>query len=339
MSKLLRHVALLATAAWLASPALAVEAQPPAPAAEAPAAPAAGEAPVEGVPPTDAVPGEPAPPEALAPAPEAAAPVAPASAPPAAAAAHEVIENKEVDFSFEGVLGTYDRAALQRGFQVYKEVCSACHGISRVAIRTLADPGGPGFTEAEVRALAAQYQIPAGPNELGQTVDENGQTLMRPAIPADTFPSPFANENAARAANNGSLPPDLSLIVRARADGADYVYSLLTGYEQPPAGTRPAPGRFYNAYFPGHQIAMPPPINPMQVTYADGTEATVQQMTHDLVTFLTWAGDPKMEERKRTGFAVLIFLLALSILLFHSYRKVWHGKHDVGATGGGGGHH
>jgi ubiquinol-cytochrome c reductase cytochrome c1 subunit len=249
-----------------------------------------------------------------------------------------VIELREGNWSFDGPLGTFDRAALQRGFQVYKEVCAACHGLTRVAIRTLADEGGPGFTEPEVRALAAQYQVAAGPNEQGQTVDENGQPLMRPAIPADTFPAPFANVNAARAANNGSFPPDLSLITKARADGPDYVYSVLTGYQQPPPGMRPAPGRFYNAYFPGHQIAMPPPINPMQVTYADGTEATVDQMAHDLVTFLAWAAEPKMEERKRTGFAVLIFLIALSTLLYFSYHRVWHGRHDVGATGSGGGH-
>jgi ubiquinol-cytochrome c reductase cytochrome c1 subunit len=332
MSNTIRRLALVAAAALLTGPALGVEATPPVEAPPAAEAPAADAAPAEAAPgevPAEAPPAEPG---------TAAAPAAPVPPPPPAPA-HEVIEFRDGNWSFDGPLGTFDRAALQRGSQVYKEVCSACHGISRVAIRTLGDPGGPTFSEPEVRALAAQYQVPAGPNEQGQTVDENGTPLMRPAIPADTFPAPFANDNAARAANNGSMPPDLSLITKAREGGADYVYSVLTGYQAPPPGTRVPPGRFYNAYFPGHQIAMPPPINPMQVTYADGTEATVDQMAHDLTTFLAWTAEPKMEERKRTGFGVLIFLLGLATLLYFSYRKVWHGRHDVGATGSGGGHH
>jgi ubiquinol-cytochrome c reductase cytochrome c1 subunit len=335
MSITLRRLALLTAAVLVSGPAMAVEAPvTEAPAAQTPAAEApAGEAPAAEAPPGEAAPAETVPAEALPP--EALAVETPGEATPAApaVAGHVVPEPRDAEWSFEGALGTYDRAALQRGFQVYKEICSVCHSLSRVAIRTLGEPGGPGFTDPEVRALAAQYQVPAGPNDQGQTVDENGQPLMRPAIPADTFPSPFPNANAARTANNGSLPPDLSLIVKARENGADYVYSVLTGYGQPPPGLRPAPGRFYNAYVAGNQIAMPPPINPMQVTYADGTEASVDQMAHDLVTFLTWAGDPKMEERKRMGFGVLIFLLTLSTMLYYSYRKVWHGGHRSGRGG------
>jgi ubiquinol-cytochrome c reductase cytochrome c1 subunit len=245
-------------------------------------------------------------------------------------------EPKSVGWSFDGPIGTYDRAALQRGFQVYKEVCSACHSLDLVAIRSLGERGGPGFTEPEVKALAASYMVPAGPNDQGQTVDENGQPLMRAATAADAFPSPFPNELAARAANNGSSPPDLSVIVRAREGNADYLYSLLTGYTQPPAGITVAPGRYYNAYFPGRQISMPPPLTADRVAYADGTRATIEQEAHDVTAFLTWAADPKMEERKMMGLGVMIFLIALATLFYLSYRKIWHGHHDVGATGSGG---
>jgi ubiquinol-cytochrome c reductase cytochrome c1 subunit len=245
-------------------------------------------------------------------------------------------EPKSVAWSFDGPLGTYDRASLQRGFQVYKEVCSACHGLSLVAIRSLAERGGPGFTEPEVKALAASYMVPAGPNEQGQTTDENGQPLMRAATPADTFPSPFPNDLAARAANNGSSPPDLSVITKAREGHADYVYSLLTGYQQPPAGVTVPAGRYYNPYFPGRQISMPPPLTADRVTYADGTKATIEQEAHDVSSFLSWAAEPKMEERKMMGLGVMLFLLTLAGLFYLSYRKVWHGHHDVGATGSGG---
>ena len=244
-----------------------------------------------------------------------------------ALAAEDHIALKAPGWSFDGPFGTYDRAALQRGFQVYKEVCAACHGLKRVPFRTLADEGGPGFTESEVKAIAAQYKLPAPPNDQGQTIDANGAPLMRTAIPADAFPSPFANENAARFANNGSLPPDLSLITKARMGGADYVYSVLTGYGPAPEGVTVPAGRYYNAYFAGHQIAMPPPLSADRVTYADGTKATVEQMSHDLATFLTWTAEPKMEERKEMGFIWMVSLLVLAVLLFFSYRKVWHGEH------------
>jgi ubiquinol-cytochrome c reductase cytochrome b/c1 subunit len=240
----------------------------------------------------------------------------------------QTLPPKEADWSFEGPFGVYDRAALQRGLQVYKDVCAVCHALEYIAFRHLAEEGGPGLTPAQASALAAGYRVPAGPNEQGQTVDANGQPLVRPATPADRFPPPFSNEQAARAANNGALPPDLSLIVKARAGGPDYVYSILTGYgQQPPPGAGIGAGRFYNPYFRGAQIGMPPPLNPDQVTYADGTPATVDQEARDVVTFLAWAADPKMEERKRTGFSVMLVLIVFASLLYFSYQRVWYGQH------------
>jgi ubiquinol-cytochrome c reductase cytochrome c1 subunit len=251
-------------------------------------------------------------------------PTAPPSAPPVEL---ETLPPKEVSWSFEGPFGTYDRAALQRGFQVYKDVCSACHSLEFIAFRHLAEEGGPGLSAEQVGALAAAYRVPAGPNELGQTVDANGQPLLRPATASDPFPPPFPNEQSARASNNGALPPDLSLIVRARLGGASYLYSILTGYgQQPPSGASIGAGRFYNPYFRGAQIAMPPPLNPDQVMYADGTAATLDQQARDVVTFLAWAADPKMEERKRTGFSVMVFLIVLASLLYFSYQRIWYGQ-------------
>jgi len=249
-----------------------------------------------------------------------------AIAAPARAAEEPSIQSQS--WSFEGVMGTYDRAALQRGFQVYKDVCSACHSLRHIAFRNLADEGGPGLTVNQVRALATSYKVPAGPNEQGQTVDANGNTLTRPATGSDYFPSPFPNEQAARASNNGALPPDLSMIVKARVGGANYIYSILTGYgQQPPAGLTVGSGRFFNPYFRGGQISMPPPLNPDSVMYADGTMATVEQEAHDVATFLAWAADPKMEERKETGLNVMIFLIVLASLLYFSYQRVWYGQH------------
>jgi ubiquinol-cytochrome c reductase cytochrome c1 subunit len=240
----------------------------------------------------------------------------------------ETLPPREVGWSFDGPFGTFDRAAMQRGFQVYKDVCSACHSLEHIAFRNLAEEGGPGLTGDQVSALAAAYRVPAGPNEQGQTVDANGQPLMRPATASDTLPPPFPNEQAARTSNNGALPPDLSLIVKARLGGADYIYSILVGYgQQPPPGASIGAGQFYNPYFRGGQIAMPPPLNADQVTYADGTMATVEQQARDVVTFLAWAADPKMEERKRTGFSVMIFLIVLASLLYFSYQRVWYGQH------------
>lgn len=240
----------------------------------------------------------------------------------------ERLPPKAVSFSFEGPFGTYDRGALQRGYQVYKEVCAACHSADHLAFHNLMEEGGPGFTEAEVRALAAQARVPAGPDEQGNTTDEKGQPLMRPATLADYFPKPFANEEAARANNGGALPPDLSMIVKAREGGPEYVYSILTGFhEDPPAGFKVVDGKYYNPYFEGRNISMPPPLVANGVTYSDGTKATIDQEAHDVTTFLTWAAEPKMEDRKRMGFGVLIFLIALAGVLFAAYRKVWKDAH------------
>jgi cytochrome c1 len=235
---------------------------------------------------------------------------------------------KSAAFSFEGPLGTYDRGALQRGFQVYKEVCSACHSLNRVAFHNLADPGGPGFTDAQAKAIAASYKIPAEPNDKGELFDSSGNRLTRPGIVADDFPPPFANEEAARAANGGALPPDLSLIEKARAGGAAYVYSILTGFhEKPPAWFKVLPNKYYDPYFQDWNISMPPPLADGSVTYSDGTPDKVDQEARDVVTFLAWAAEPSMEERKRLGLGVMAFLIVFSGLLFLSYRRVWRDAH------------
>jgi ubiquinol-cytochrome c reductase cytochrome c1 subunit len=213
---------------------------------------------------------------------------------------------------------------------VYKEVCSACHSLNRVSFHALSsDNGGDGFfTDPQVKAIAAGYKVPAGPNDKGETVDSSGTPLMRPGIPADHFPPPFANEQAARTANSGALPPDLSIITKARSGGPDYVYSIITGFHQkPPAGFKVLPNKYYDPYFNGWNISMPPPLAPNQVTYSDGTKATVDQMAHDVVTFLTWAAEPTMEDRKRIGFGVMLFLIAFAGLLYLSYRRVWADIH------------
>ncbi len=246
----------------------------------------------------------------------------------AALAAEDALPPQKMTWSFDGPFGKYDRAALQRGFQVYKEVCAACHGLNHVAFHALSDEGGPGFTDAQVKALASQVQIPAEPNAKGETYNESGERIKRPGIPADHMVSPFENEAAARTANNGAVPPDLSLIVKAREGGANYVYSILTGFGRtPPQGFELVEGKYYNPYFPSGNISMPPPLLADSVTYSDGTNATIDQEAHDVVTFLTWASEPKMEQRKHIGTAVMIFLLGLSTLLFLSYRKLWQGQH------------
>ena len=235
---------------------------------------------------------------------------------------------KDQKFSFEGPFGTYDRGALQRGFQVYKEVCAACHGLNHLAFHNLDEAGGPEFTEAQAKALAAAVKVPADPNDKGETVDDKGQPLLRSATLADHFPSPFPNEQAARANNGGALPPDLSMVVKAREGGPQYVFSIITGFGgTPPHGFKVTDGKYYNPYYEGWNIAMPQPLKANSVTYSDGTKATLEQEASDVVTFLTWAGEPKMEERKRVGFGVMVFLVFLAGLLFAAYRKVWKDAH------------
>jgi len=220
-------------------------------------------------------------------------------------------------WSFEGVFGTYDRAALQRGFQVYKEVCAACHPVKHLAFRDLAEIG---YSEDEVKGIAAQVQVTDGPND-------SGEMYQRPARPSDPIPGPFANDQAARAANNGALPPDMSLITKAREGGADYVYAIMTGFKDAPAAMKMNPNMNYNEYFTGHQIAMPPPLSPDQVKFADGTPATVPQMAHDVVTFLSWAAEPTLEQRHRIGFKVILFLIVATGVFYAAKRKVWSRIH------------
>jgi ubiquinol-cytochrome c reductase cytochrome c1 subunit len=234
-----------------------------------------------------------------------------------ALAAGEAVAIPDARFSFEGIFGTFDRAAAQRGFQVYKDVCAACHAMRQLSYRNLRELG---LSEAEVRAIAATVQVQDGPND-------EGEMFERPGRPSDRFRSPFPNENAARAANNGAFPPDLSVIAKARAGGADYLYALLTGYADPPAEVTLMEGMNYNKYFPGHQIAMAPPLNEGAVTFHDGTNATVEQMAHDVSTFLAWAAEPEMEERKRMGVRLILFLTILGGLAYAVKRKVWADLH------------
>ena len=234
-----------------------------------------------------------------------------------AATAAEQADFDSRDWSFYGIFGTYDRAAVQRGYQVYSETCSSCHGLKLVAYRTLA---GIGFSEAEVKAIAAQFDVTDGP-------DEEGEMFDRPARPSDRFVSPFANDNAARSANGGALPPDLSLIVKARPRGPDYVFALLNGYADAPADHPVADSMNYNPVFPGSEIAMPPPLFEDGVEYADGTVASVPQMAEDVVSFLYWAAEPALEERKRVGFKVMLFLIILSALFIAVKQKVWRDVH------------
>lgn len=231
-------------------------------------------------------------------------------------------------WSFQGPFGTFDRASLQRGFQIYREVCSSCHGLGFLKFHDLTAPGGPGFSRKAAMAIAAGFNVPAGPNQKGEETDEAGVLLQRPATLADAIPSPFFNALAARDANNGALPPDLTLMVAARKGGADHVYSILVGFaETPPAGVKVKEEMYYNPYFEGGAIAMMPPLTNDTVVYADGTEATLQQEARDVTTFLAWAADPHAEERKRLGFETIAFLILLSGLLFLSYRKVWRKAH------------
>jgi ubiquinol-cytochrome c reductase cytochrome c1 subunit len=218
------------------------------------------------------------------------------------------------EWSFEGIFGTYDRASAQRGLQVYKEVCSACHPVKHLFFRDLADLG---YTDDEVKAFASTYQV------TNEQPNDQGEMYQRPGRPSDRIPGPFPNDQAARAANNGALPPDLSMIVKARDGGPDYIYALLTGYKDAPAGFNLLQGMQYDEYFPGHQIAMPPPLSDGAVTFADGTPATVPQMAHDVVTFLTWAAEPNLEPRHRAGFKVLLFLLVTAGVFYAAKRKIW----------------
>jgi ubiquinol-cytochrome c reductase cytochrome c1 subunit len=222
------------------------------------------------------------------------------------------------DWSFEGPFGNYDKAALQRGLQVYLEVCAGCHSLELVAYRDLADLG---YNEEQVKAIAARFEVTDGP-------DDAGDMFQRPALPSDRFVSPFANEQQARASNGGALPPDLSLQAKAHLAGPNYINALLSGYTEPPADVTMNEGMYYNPYFVGGQIAMPPPLAEGVVAYGEGQPpATVQQMAFDVGNFLQWAAEPTMEMRKRVGWKVVLFVGILAALLYAAKRRMWAGLH------------
>ena len=236
---------------------------------------------------------------------------------PQASAAGEPIHLEKQDWSFSGLFGTFDRAAAQRGLQVYREVCATCHSLNFIAFRNLAELG---YSGDEVKAIAAEYEVVDGPND-------DGEMFTRPGIPSDYFVAPYPNDNAARASNGGALPPDLSLMVEARAGFEDYMYGLLVGYTEPPEGMEISEGMHYNKVYPGHQIAMGQPLYEDSVTYSDGTSASIDQMARDVTTFLTWASEPNLETRKRAGVAVILFLIVASGLFYASKRKIWADVH------------
>jgi cytochrome c1 len=253
----------------------------------------------------------------------------------AAAQEHDTPQPPRLKWSFSGPFGLYDRGQLQRGFKVYREVCQVCHGLKMVAFRNLADLG---YSEGQIKAIASEYKIQDGPNDQGEMFERAGR-------PADYFPPPWPNEQAARARYNG-VPPDFSVLAKARSyergfpwfvfdmftqyqeQGVDYIHALLTGYEDnPPAGFSLAAGTFYNRYFPGHAIAMPQPLTDKQVEYTDGSPATVDQYAKDVAAFMMWAAEPHMEARKRAGFQVMIFLIVFASLLYFTKKKVWASAH------------
>ena len=222
------------------------------------------------------------------------------------------------DWTHTGVFGTFNRAELQRGFQVFQEICASCHSLDFIAFRNLTEIG---FDGDQVKAIAAEYEVEDGP-------DDEGEMYMRAARASDYFPAPFANSQAARAANSGAFPPDLSVIVKARDHGLDYLYGLLTGYEEePPEGVELADGMSFNHFFPGQQIAMPEPLYEEAVEYADGTEPTLEQLSHDVSVFLAWTAEPEMEIRKKTGLKVLIFIAIFTALIYIIKRRVWAKLH------------
>jgi len=220
------------------------------------------------------------------------------------------------NWSFEGVFGTFDRASLQRGYQVYQEVCSGCHSVQHLSYRNLSEKGGPEFSIEEAKAIAAQFEVTDGPNE-------DGEMFTRPGRLSDKFVSPFSNVKAAAAANGGAYPPDMSVLAKARKGGAAYIYSLLMGYEEAPAGYELDEGVYYNKYMPGQKIKMAEPISDGAVEYADGTETTKAQIAKDVTTFLVWAADPHLEARHKMGFKVFFYLIILLTMVYLSKQKVW----------------
>jgi|TARA_B100001057_G_C22532968_1_gene826481 ubiquinol-cytochrome c reductase cytochrome c1 subunit len=222
----------------------------------------------------------------------------------------------KVKWSFKGITGKFDRSSLQRGFQVYKEVCSSCHSMQFLSYRNLGEEGGPEFSIKEVKAIAASVEVEDGP-------DSQGEMFTRQGRPSDKFVSPYPNVNASMAANGGAYPPDMSVLVKARPGGANYIYSVLMGYEEAPAGFNLEEGVYYNKYMSGNKIKMSAPLSDEIVEYTDGTVASVEQMSKDVTTFLAWAAEPELEARHKTGVKVLIYLILLSVLVYLSMKKVW----------------
>ena len=220
------------------------------------------------------------------------------------------------NWSFKGIFGTFDRASLQRGYQVYQEVCSGCHSVQHLSYRNLSEKGGPEFSIEEAKAIAAQFEVEDGPNS-------DGEMFMRPGRLSDKFVNPYPNVQASTAANDGAYPPDMSVLAKARAGGADYIYSLLLGYEEAPSGFELDDGVYYNKYMPGNKIKMSAPLSDGLVEYSDGTQSTAAQMAKDVTTFLVWASEPHLETQHRMGFKVIIYLIILLILVYMSKQKVW----------------
>ena len=226
--------------------------------------------------------------------------------------AGEKLDYPKLDWSFLGLTGTFDRASQQRGLQVYKEVCSGCHGLRLLAYRNLK---AIGYNDDEIKAFASENSV--------DSFNDDGEVVEREARPSDKFVSPYSNEQAARAANGGAYPPDLSLIIKARSDGANYLHALLTGYVDAPAEQKVPDGMYFNKYYPGKLIGMPQPLYEDGVEYADGTKATADQMAKDVTAFLAWAAEPEMEDRKRLGISVILFLLVLTILSYLAMKQIW----------------
>ena len=222
----------------------------------------------------------------------------------------------KTDWSFKGLFGKFDRGSLQRGYQVYTEVCSSCHSMKYLSYRNLGEKGGPEFSEAEVKAIAASFEVTDGPNA-------DGEMFLRPAKLSDKFVKPYDNVKAAEAANGGAYPPDMSVLVKARSGGVDYIYSLLQGYEDAPYGVVLDEGVHYNKYMYGNKIKMSAPLSESIVEYGDGTEATVEQMSKDVTTFLMWAAEPHLESRHRMGFKAIVYLIILTILVYYCMKKIW----------------
>ena len=228
----------------------------------------------------------------------------------------EKVEYLKTDWSFKGLFGKFDRGSLQRGYQVYTEVCSSCHSMKYLSYRNLAEKGGPEFTEAQAKAIAASFEVNDGPNE-------EGEMFTRPGKLSDKFVMPYENVKAAQAANGGAYPPDMSVLVKARGGGANYIYSLLQGYDDPPIGITLAEGVHYKKYMYGNKIKMANPLSNGIVEYADGTEATIEQMSKDITTFLMWAAEPHLEARHQMGFKAIVYLIILTILVYFSMKRIW----------------